>query len=144
MKKIINGKKYDTDTAIALGYGTSGGTPRDLSWWKETLYQKRTGEFFLHGEGGPMTRYAESSGQNTWGCGERIMPLNVETAREWAEAHLDPETYEDIFGTVDDDHTKRIVTYSLPVSTIEKLKRAAAAEGISLSEAVARAIEKLY
>ena len=112
MKKIMNGKMYDTDKATALGYDTSGGTPRDLSWWKETLYQKRTGEFFLHGEGGPMTRYAES--------------------------------YEDIFGTVDDDHTKRIVTYSLPVSTIEKLKRAAAAKGISLSEAVARAIEKLY
>lgn len=144
MKKIINGKMYDTDKATALGYDTSGGTPRDFSWWKETLYQKRTGEFFLHGEGGPMTRYAESCGQNSWGYGERIMPLNVEAAREWAEVHLDTGTYEEIFGIVGEDLTKKIVTYSLPVSTIEKLKRAAAAEGISLSEAVTRAIEKLY
>lgn len=58
--------------------------------------------------------------------------------------HLDTGTYEEIFGIVGEDLTKKIVTYSLPVSTIEKLKRAAAAEGISLSEAVTRAIEKLY
>lgn len=52
MKKIINGKKYDTDTAKEVGYSNNGLLSTDIDYIEETLYQKKTGEFFLYGEGG--------------------------------------------------------------------------------------------
>lgn len=144
MKKIINGKKYDTDTAKEVGYKASGVSPRDLSWWRETLYVKRTGEFFLYGEGGPMTKYAVSCGQNQWCGSSKIIPLNTEAAQKWVSEHLSVDEYESLFGEVTEDDSKRIVTYSLPARTIDKLKRAASSQEISLSDAVAAAIEKCY
>ena len=66
MKKIINGKRYDTDTATLIGYNGYNGSHSDFSYWCETLYQKRTGEYFIHGEGGPMSRYAENQGGQNW------------------------------------------------------------------------------
>lgn len=60
MKKIINGKVYDTETAKILGTWSSPVFVTDFSYYTETLHQKRTGEFFLFGEGGPMSKYAMS------------------------------------------------------------------------------------
>lgn len=65
MKRYINGKVYDTSTAQEIGSYANAGNWRDFSHYEETLYRKRTGEYFLHGEGGPMTAYRESMGQNT-------------------------------------------------------------------------------
>ena len=46
MKKYINGKVYDTETAQLIGTYANGGNWRDFSHYEETLYRKRTGEFF--------------------------------------------------------------------------------------------------
>lgn len=100
MKKIIGGRKYDTDTARVVG-GTSCGHPGDLGFWSEELYQKKTGEFFLHGEGGPMSKYARRTGQNEWSGGEEIIPLTEKEAREWVEKYMSEE-YEEIFGEVEE------------------------------------------
>lgn len=143
MKKIINGKRYDTDTAKECGTAYSKLGRRDFGYWEETLYQKRTGEFFLYGEGGPASRYAVSAGQNSWSGGEKIIPLSAQNAMMWAEEHLEADEYERIFGEVTEDESKKVVTYSLPVSTIEKVKRIAAEQGISLSEVIERAISAL-
>lgn len=139
MKKIIDGKRYDTDTAKELGYD-SHGNGGDFSYWCETLYQKRTGEFFLRGEGGAMSRYAEPQGQNTWSGGSRIIPLSVENAKAWAEEHLSADSYERIFGEVEEDGSRKICTYSLPLSTIEKIKRLSLERGVSMSDIVAEAV----
>ena len=53
MKKIINGKMYDTDTAKELVSVTNGYCMGDLYYSKTALYQKRTGEYFVYSEGGP-------------------------------------------------------------------------------------------
>ena len=143
MKKIINGKRYDTNTATECGRAYSNAAVNDFSYWEETLYQKRTGEFFLHGKGGPMTRYATQSGDNTWGWGEKIIPVSPVEARKWAEDHLDADEYEELFGECAEDDSKKVVTYSLPVSTIEKIKRLSAEHGVSLSDIVAKAVEAL-
>jgi hypothetical protein len=101
MKKIVNGKRYDTDTAKLLG-SAGYSHPGDFSFWQETLYQKKTGEFFLHGVGGAMSRYARQTGQNEWSGGEKIIPLTREEARKWIEKNLDVEEYEEIFGEVEE------------------------------------------
>lgn len=100
MKSIINGKKYDTETAKEIGCDGNNLSRRDFKWWAEVLYQKRTGEFFLYGEGGPASRYAVSEDGHGWESGKKIIPLSEDKARKWAEEHLDVDEYEEIFGEV--------------------------------------------
>lgn len=134
MKKIINGKKYDTETAKAVGEWSNAGSWRDFSHMEETLYRKKTGEFFLFGEGGPATKYAVSAGQNSWTGGEKIIPLTYENARQWAEEHLDADEYEAVFGEVVEDDSRVSATFRLSASTLEALRRKAGSTGKSLSE----------
>lgn len=133
MKKVINGKAYDTTTAKEMARWSDGMSFRDFTHVEEVLYQKRTGEFFLHGAGGPSTRYAVSSGLNCWSGGEKIIPLTWDSAREWAEEHLDADEYEKIFGPVVEDDSRTVVTMSLSVSALERAKRAASQAGLTLS-----------
>ena len=134
MKKIISGKVYDTEKAKELGSYSNGGGWRDFNHFEETLYQKKTGEFFLFGQGGPMTRYAEPEGQNSWSGGSRIMPMTYSEAQEWAEKHLDADDYEEIFGVIDESTEKQTVTLSINATKWEMAKREAAKRGIGISE----------
>lgn len=144
MKKIIDGRRYDTDTATLLG-SNSYSICTDLSWWEETLYVKRTGEYFLLGEGGPATKYALQIDQNNWSGGWKIMPLTAESAKQWAEENLSPEKYEEIFGQVDEDEEpagKKALNLSLPVDLIQRIRQAAVERGVSVSDLVAQLAEK--
>lgn len=103
MVKIINGKRYDTNTAKLIGE-TSYSNRTDFAFWSEELYQKRTGEFFIYGEGGPASKYSRSTGQNSWSGGKAIIPLTLQEAKEWAESYLSAEDYESLF-EVEEDKT---------------------------------------
>lgn len=100
MKKIINGRKYDTTTATEIG-SWDNGRYRDFRYCAETLYRKRTGEFFIHGEGGPLSDYCSYTGTMR-GDGENIVPLTESDAREWVERHLTADEYEAIFGETEE------------------------------------------
>lgn len=102
MKKIINGKMYNTDTAKECGSWWNRCSTSDFHHRTERLFQKKTGEFFLYGEGGPMTRWAHSCGDNSWCGGEGIEPMTIDEAKEWAEKHLDADEYIEIFGEVEE------------------------------------------
>jgi hypothetical protein len=101
MKKIINGRRYDTQTAKLVGY-TSYSTPGSLDYWSEDLYRKKTGEYFLYGQGGPMSKYSRRTGENEWSFGHEIRPLTLDEAKAWAEKHLDADIFEAIFGKVEE------------------------------------------
>ncbi len=132
MKKIINGKVYDTSTAQAVCTWDNG-VYGDINSVEETLYLKRTGEYFLLGEGGARTQYATACGDNSWAGGSMIIPLSWEAAREWAEEHMTSEDYEAAFGAVAEDDSKTAVNLNMSVGAIERAKRAAAQAGMSLS-----------
>ena len=136
MKKIINGKKYDTETATLVAEWDNGRYGRDLDRCSEELYRKKTGEYFLYGAGGPMSRYARSCGQNEWRSGEQIIPLSYEAAQKWAEEHLDGDKYEEIFGAVPEDGSKVSATFRLSASVLETAKRKASEAGVGISEYV--------
>lgn len=132
MKKIINGKLYNTDTAKRLGEWVNDITD-NLHWVSETLYQKQRGEFFLHGEGGPGSKYAEPSGQGSWSSGEKIIPLSYEAAQAWAEEYLDVNAYQAAFGPVEEDDSTVRRLISMPASVEKRIKREAAQAGMSIS-----------
>jgi len=91
MKKIINGKLYNTETATYLGTRRNGKLMGDFSRLEEDIYRKDNGEFFLHGNGGGLTLY---------NGGEDCLPLTDNEAREWIERHLTADKYIEIFGEV--------------------------------------------
>lgn len=88
MKAIINGKRYDTETATQVGHtiGSHGNVPvDDFHYWEEALYRTQKAAYFTAGRGGARSKYAESAGQNAWQGGEGITPLTEAEAREWLE-----------------------------------------------------------
>lgn len=92
MKKIINKKLYDTETAKMIASWSNGLGKSDFRGYEECLFLKKTGEFFLYGEGGGLSPYAERRGDG-WGYGEKITPLTEEEARQWAESHMEADEY---------------------------------------------------
>jgi hypothetical protein len=141
MKKIIRGRKYDTDTAELVGeYQYS--YPRDFNYCREELYRKRTGEFFLYGTGGPLSKYGETTGQNEWSGSEAITPLDLVDAKDWVEENCDAETYEKLFGVVDDDGEKVITTISLSKPVAQMLEQQAIDHRAPKSEWIEKLIKK--
>lgn len=136
MKKIINGKLYDTDTARFIGSWANTGDYRSWSYVHEELYCKRTGEYFLYGEGGPMTQYSHSLGDNSWSGGEQIIPLSFAKAREWGEEHLSTEDYAEVFGLPDEDAEDVALNIMIPARLMAQIRQAAAEQKISLTDYV--------
>ena len=103
MKKIIRGLRYNTDTAKRVAtdsYSNSG----DFQYWCEELYRTRKGNWFLYGEGGAMSKYARSVGQNETGGGSAIIPLTRGKALAWLGAHAPAsEAFEEYFSDAIED-----------------------------------------
>ena len=135
MKRIIKNKLYDTDTAKKLGDWDNGHYTNDFAYCSETLYQKKTGEFFLHGEGHALSKYAGHSG-NSSGWGESIIPLSYDEAQEWAKNHLDGDDYIAIFGEPEETGEKVKLTIYMYSATVQKLKTEAAKRSVSVGDLI--------
>lgn len=140
MKKIINQKRYDTDTAKEMGSWENNYLMNDFHWFRETLYQKKTGEFFVHGQGNAASRYAERVGASGWTGSEKLVPMTWDEAREWAEEHLEADEYETIFGEVAEDDSRTAISLTIPVHVHERLKKMAAKTGKTQSDIIAEMI----
>lgn len=97
MKAFIDGKKYDTETAEEAASWDNGQSTRDFEHCAEALYRTKKGNWFLKGEGGPMTKYARFCGDNTRCGGSAITPLTAQEAFEWCEKYNMTETIEKYF-----------------------------------------------
>lgn len=131
MKRYINNKVYDTETAERIGGYSYGGGPRDFSHFSEVLYRKRTGEFFLYGEGGPMSKYRRDISDNEWSGSEKITPMAVKEAETWAQEHLNAEEYDAAFGEIAEDDTLELVAYRIKAANAERVRRAMSETGKS-------------
>lgn len=99
MKKIFDGKSYDTKTAKLIGGNSADCSVTDFHFWESNLYKTKKGNYFVHSIGGPATIYSRSTGSNSWTSGEEIMVFrDRETAFSWAQANLDTEEIEKEFG----------------------------------------------
>ncbi len=91
MRAVIEGELYDTQTDEFIGMATADVPVNDFRYWQAGLYRmERTGQFFLAGVGGPMTRFARATENGTVG-GSKIIILDDDYAQDWAEAHLNTE-----------------------------------------------------
>lgn len=125
MKRIINGKSYNTDTAteiVATEHPDSGG------WW--ALYQTRHGAFFEvrvdHG-------------------GEDVLdfrPMTDEKALEIVQKRA-PHLVDQYFGLFPEGGAaERRMTIRVPENLAERIERAAAAKSLSLNSYAMRCLEQ--
>ena len=92
MNKVINGRKYDTKTAKQICC-RSNQCGNGLPGSYDTLYLKKTGEFFL---------CHEATGQMLYDMKDYITPVSEEEAKEFVAAQMDADGYESIFGEVEE------------------------------------------
>lgn len=98
MLKIINGKRYNTETAHEVLALDNGGYSRsDFRYEDTSLYLTTKGGWFLAGHGHAMSRWARKSGSNSWGPGEGIQPICAQEAQDILEAHGQTELLEKHF-----------------------------------------------
>ena len=98
MKKIINGKKYDTETAEMVGSWSNNLGRGNFRWCNEELYRKKIGEFFLYGEGGGLSPHRTWLSNNSYCEGKQIIPMTEAAAKAWVEKNLFYSDYVKLFG----------------------------------------------
>ncbi len=106
MRAIINGTRYDTEKAQLIGHTSQGNYPGDGDFrsWRAGLYKTpRSGRYFLSGEGGAMTSFAQHFTDGSRCGGEGIIVLSEADAFEWAQAELEIATVEQHFGHLIED-----------------------------------------
>lgn len=139
MKRIINGKRYDTDTAQFIKTYSSGLSISDFRYYDETLYLKKTGEFFLYATGNGASEYAGRYG-DLRGPGEKIVPLTLDEARAWVEKIEDPDLYEELFDV--EEESNIAFSLLLPENLYKMLDDKAAEDGITKKDIVVKALEE--
>lgn len=140
MKKIINNKVYNSDTAKLIGARRCDDPGMSAYGFKEEkLYQKKTGEFFLLGVGGPDGKYATRNRRGWTAESARIVPVQYDEARDWAEAVLPPEEYAQHFGelAIDENRTEWM-TISVPASIAHRIRIEAQRTGSTISGTIAQ------
>jgi hypothetical protein len=125
MKKIINGKMYNTETAKKIGYDNDNPTGN----WAETLYQKRTGEFFIQH-------------WDIWN-GDCITPISFKDAQKWLEDHGSAEQYAAVFGEPNEDAEDVLLGIRVTAAAAAKLKLKAAETGKTQSAILNELISKM-
>ncbi|MFD1362777.1 hypothetical protein [Lentibacillus salinarum] len=97
MKKIIEGKRYNTETATEI-YDWSRGIPGDFNYRRKTLYHTKKGAWFIHHVGGPNTDMAVAVWDNSFSGSEDIEPIGEDEAFEFLQKYDGIEALEKHFG----------------------------------------------
>lgn len=97
MKKIIEGKLYNTDTAECLHSWDNGYFGGDFKYRSKDLYRTPNGRLFLHHTGGAMTDMKQTAGSNTWSGGEDIEVIDEVTAVRFLETHNGADVIMELF-----------------------------------------------
>ena len=132
MKKIINGKVYDTDKAQLIAEAHHDNVnDADGKSLKQWLYRKKTGEFFVKAEGASIE--LQNIFQHGYKPNAGIYPLTYEHAQRWAERELTADQCGSIFGDPEDDDTQVSVNLSMTAKVANTLKQNAAKAGMTVS-----------
>jgi len=96
MRRVINGKVYDTETATRVDYYQfSGGN--DFRYMREDLYVTKKGNWFIEYEGGPMSKYVVDAGNGSRCGSDGIKALTANEAYDWLEKNECTNAIEEYF-----------------------------------------------
>ena len=97
MKKVIDGKVYNTETAELVHDWNNGRFPNDFKFREKQLYRTKKGNWFIKHLGGAMTDMAVSVGNNATGGSSDIEPISSKDAMKFLETHGGEEALEKYF-----------------------------------------------
>jgi len=103
MRRVIGGKVYNTETATCICcLPCFTQDERNFNWHDTHLYKTPKGAYFISGEGGPRSMWAEQIEAHGWAYGSGLTLVTEEEARSYAEqARVRPDEYEAAFGPVE-------------------------------------------
>jgi len=84
MKKIINKKVYNTETAKFIAEEHYGSSANDATYYYEQLYKTKKGAWFIYGEGGALSPFGQTDGNMSFGSSD-IRVLSYAEAYRWLE-----------------------------------------------------------
>ena len=87
MIRVIDGKRYNTETADKIADWDNGCYTSDFGYYDEELYRTKNGAWFLVRSGGPMTCMAVSVGSNCRTGSSDLSPMSDNDALEWLQDH---------------------------------------------------------
>lgn len=96
MKKVIEGKVYNTETATKVAEYWNGLGRNDFNCIEEDLYVTKKGNWFIGYFGGANTGYSVSNGNYATGS-EGIKALSNDEAYQWLQEHGKTEVIEKYF-----------------------------------------------
>lgn len=96
MKKVVERKLYNTETAEEIASWSNGYYGSDFRRCEESLYRTSKGAYFIAGSGGPCSKYAVPTG-NGFAGGSDLFPVSKERAYEWLEETGNIEAIEEHF-----------------------------------------------
>lgn len=144
------GKRYDTKAADKIGSFDNNLSENDSKYYKETLYRKKTGEFFLHREGGAESPAAMAK-KLFLEAGQELIILTPTEAEQWGKLHLPHDTLEYIFSDKINEKYKDInesfkayITISLLDENIEFLKKEKKSNHIPYKDTVRFLLDSYY
>ena len=100
MVRIIDGKKYDTETAESVSCWNNG-MHYDVKYESEILYRTKKGNWFIQGSGGALSSYSRRDGNALLGTTE-IIAITDELAKKWLEMRHEVEVIEKYFGEIEE------------------------------------------
>ena len=97
MKRIIDGKRYDTEKAVHIHGWDNGNFTNDFRYRSKDLYRTKSGRWFIHHTGGALTDMAKSAGNNSTTGSEDIEPVSAEDAFRFLVSHDGEDEAEELF-----------------------------------------------
>ncbi len=102
--RIIDGKRYNTETATLVARWSNNYAPNDFEYCAEKLYRTPRGNWFTEGKGGAMSKYSQPGFCGGWtGNADVITPQSPDEALAWLEERNEVDAIERYFsGNVED------------------------------------------
>jgi hypothetical protein len=124
VKRVIEGKSYNTDTATRIAIG---GPEDSFASWE--MYRNRHGTFF--------NVVTDHDGKTQW-----IRPLDDAEAQVFLEKNAGPEIVDEVFGPFPEaGAAERRLTIRLPGNLADRLEAAAKTKNLSLNSYAMRCFE---
>lgn len=142
MRKIIQGRAYDTRTAEQLAEHAFG-HPGEDGHYVETLCRTRKGAFFLACAGGARSPYGRVVRPEVSKGGDEILPLTEIEAMRWLENHDETTVIERLFGSRPEAGDEMELLWTrVPAATKAAVLRAAFEASSSVEDWIAKAIKR--